>query len=371
MNIAQATKSLIFIALFSFFLILTTSFFIKGALANPLQNLSRCSELSGTFKPNTTKCYTVINVNLQVREEFEKRALEKTFSSATIPGFIAIDSYVDEKSRTGNADITVGFVDSDSKVVSVNEVKKQEKSLFDFLSELEQKTVVEGVPVENLQRLKMRAQSDFETYSNAASQFSNSKAGVNVSAYAQAVCNVKNKILGGCAIWGPGGNMHADVYIIMMYVGNPNDVATLKNKYIEEAKALNLADPSLAQPKSTSNCVSINSKNSWQNFNLNGSFTRIINISGGWSVDARSYSPVGASGHSGQDADALAPYNQYKFDQRFPFGALLMINSSQEILLVKEPMSFPSPLSSISMRINDADNALGDNAGSLQVCFGK
>lgn len=130
-----------------------------------------------------------------------------------------------------------------------------------------------------------------------------------------------------------------------------------------EAWVANVRNPS-------SSCVSVDSKRGWQRFNLPGSFTRVASISGGWSVDTRNYSPVGSSGHTGRDAEALTPYNQYKFDQRFPFGALLM-GSGQGVLWIQNPISFNGSFGAVDMRINDADNALGDNGGSLQVCFGK
>jgi hypothetical protein len=125
------------------------------------------------------------------------------------------------------------------------------------------------------------------------------------------------------------------------------------------------------QPQAALNaCFSVDSRLGWQRFNLPGSFTKVSSISGGWSVDTRNYASVGASGHSGRDAAALTPYNQYKYDQRFPFGALLM-GSSQGALWIQSPNSFSSaPFGAVDMRINDADNALGDNGGSLEVCFG-
>ena len=117
-------------------------------------------------------------------------------------------------------------------------------------------------------------------------------------------------------------------------------------------------------------CVSVDSRKGWQRFDLPHSFTKITSISGGWSVDTRKYSLVGSSGHLGQDAISLAPYNQYKYDQRFPFGALLM-GSGQGTLWIKSSNSFSSaPFSAVDMRINDANNALSDNRGSLRVCFG-
>ena len=120
---------------------------------------------------------------------------------------------------------------------------------------------------------------------------------------------------------------------------------------------------------SASTCVSVDSRKGWQEFNLSRSYDKIIHISGGWSVDARSYSPVGAFGHIGQDARNLSPYNQYKYDQRFPFGALL-ININQELFWIQNPVSLNNVFDFLYMRINDADNALGDNGGSLKVCFG-
>ncbi len=127
--------------------------------------------------------------------------------------------------------------------------------------------------------------------------------------------------------------------------------------------------PTKAKPESKG-CVSVDSKLGWQHFNFSGNFTKVASISGGWSVDSRSYSAVGASGHTGNDAELLTPYNQYKFDQNFPFGALLM-GSGQGTLWIQDSTSLSSaPFGAVDMRINDADNALGDNEGKLEVCFG-
>lgn len=117
-------------------------------------------------------------------------------------------------------------------------------------------------------------------------------------------------------------------------------------------------------------CVDVSSRTGWTSFNLPRSFTKVASINGGWSVDSRSYAPVGPYGHTGQDAQALSPYNQYKHDQRFPFGALLVDIPNSGYIWVKEPQTLSQSISSTQIRINDADNALGDNGGSLNVCFG-
>jgi hypothetical protein len=67
----------------------------------------------------------------------------------------------------------------------------------------------------------------------------------------------------------------------------------------------------------------------------------------------------------------LPNLSQFKFVNplAFPFGALLM-GSGQGVLWIQRPVSLNSQFSAVNMRINDADNALGDNGGSIQVCFG-
>ncbi|WP_413280544.1 hypothetical protein [Floridanema evergladense] len=174
-----------------------------------------------------------------------------------------------------------------------------------------------------------------------------------------------------CGSW-----IEYNIYVVRRYVGNP--IAAYNRAFAVAEDAKNTINRLIAsqstpsqQPSQPSNsaCVTVDSRNGWQHFNLPGSFTRVASISGGWSVDARNYSPVRSGGHTGQDAERLAPYNQYKFDQRFPFGALLM-GTGGGTLWVQNPVSFTSGFGAVDMRINDADNALGDNGGTLQVCFG-
>lgn len=46
------------------------------------------------------------------------------------------------------------------------------------------------------------------------------------------------------------------------------------------------------------------------------------------------------------------------------------MNSSKPEL-VRQGMSFPNSVDALDLRINDSNNALADNEGSLEVCFGK
>lgn len=136
----------------------------------------------------------------------------------------------------------------------------------------------------------------------------------------------------------------------------------------KQSRYLSKVEEFIVGERSRPYCVAVDSKKGWQRFNFPRSFSKVASISGGWSVDTRGYAPVGSSGHSGRDAESLRPYNQYKYDQRFPFGALLM-SSGQGVLWIQSSASFTGSFNAVDMRINDADNALGDNGGSLQVCF--
>lgn len=130
--------------------------------------------------------------------------------------------------------------------------------------------------------------------------------------------------------------------------------------------------PTREPPPST--CLNVDSRQGWQSVTVNHGVSS-TQIGGGWSVDTRSYSMVSYGGHEGSDAERLAPFNAYKYDQRFPFGALLMDVPEHGVVWVDNPsgwivrrVGFPAG-ATFRLRINDADNALGDNGGALRVCL--
>jgi len=117
-------------------------------------------------------------------------------------------------------------------------------------------------------------------------------------------------------------------------------------------------------------CVNVSSQKGWQHFNLRGTYHSIASVEGSWSVDSHRYKPVGAQGHN---EPGLEPYNHYKYDQHFPFGALLVKipTDGHQYIWVRGPQQLPKPITRIDMRINDSDIALGDNSGVLRVCFAR
>lgn len=117
-------------------------------------------------------------------------------------------------------------------------------------------------------------------------------------------------------------------------------------------------------------CRSVDSRKGWQSVTLPGTFTRVTSVSGSWSVDDRNYRRVGPEGHS---EPGLEPYNQYKYDKGYSFGALLVDIPTQSYGYIRASgaQQLPQPISQTSMRINDSDDSLGDNGGALNVCFGR
>lgn len=88
----------------------------------------------------------------------------------------------------------------------------------------------------------------------------------------------------------------------------------------------------------------------------------------GWSVDGARYKGVGPQGHQGRDAEALAPFAKYKFASNLPFGALLLRDDNERTYAMRDRVFGVPPDRNLLLRINDSDEALGDNTGFLRFC---
>lgn len=115
-------------------------------------------------------------------------------------------------------------------------------------------------------------------------------------------------------------------------------------------------------------CAKVDAKKGLQNLTFRHPIYEIEKVYGKWTVDKLNYAGVGASGHTGSDAQRLAPYNQYKKDQNYPFGALLL-KGKQGFIHIDGPMMIPSNQQPISGNFQINDTAFSDNDGSLTVCF--
>lgn len=120
-------------------------------------------------------------------------------------------------------------------------------------------------------------------------------------------------------------------------------------------------------------CINVNSKKGWQQLSLPGGKIRDVRFSGGWSVIAGMYKPVGPRGYSGRDAQKLGPLYGYKFDQSYAFGEMLVRDRAGRIVPFAEfaalAVNARDPAGTYSFRINDKDVALWDNSGAIRVCI--
>lgn len=96
------------------------------------------------------------------------------------------------------------------------------------------------------------------------------------------------------------------------------------------------------------------------------SFT-ITYVSGSWTVDFRNFPDVGPGGYS-PAVDATI-YQDCKFDNSVPYGTLLGEVNGQLFVVGNGGTFVVSTKGSLQLRINDADNCLADNAGSVEVAI--
>jgi len=147
----------------------------------------------------------------------------------------------------------------------------------------------------------------------------------------------------GVTTCGSGAAIDGKVRVNQRYLGDPNSLRQESLSLVEQSRVVlqqaskpsppEPPNPPYVQPKT---CFSVDSKQGWQSFTANHKVSGINYIEGGWSVDARSYPMVSYTGHQGADAERLAPFNSYKYNQSFPFGALLMESPNGEVIWAKE-----------------------------------
>ena len=117
-------------------------------------------------------------------------------------------------------------------------------------------------------------------------------------------------------------------------------------------------------------CVTVSSNKGWQKVNVPTGFKRISKITGSWNV-YYSHQQAGPEGYKGALEKRMhRQYKKHKYVKTVPFAALLMKDSgSVGIVWVKQaPQVFNGQR--LQFRINDNDDVLSDNRGSLKLCFG-
>jgi hypothetical protein len=116
-------------------------------------------------------------------------------------------------------------------------------------------------------------------------------------------------------------------------------------------------------------CVTIDTKQGWQEINLPFIPQEITDISGQWAMKGIQQDPVGSLNYHGFSVLEL---EERKYEPTSPLGSLLVQFAEDFHLWFSQPVPLPIPkeqISTIKLRINVGDRYLAENDGSLRVCF--
>ena len=153
-----------------------------------------------------------------------------------------------------------------------------------------------------------------------------------------------------------------------------------KRQTIAWASALALAaGASSAAAAASRDCLYVDSRQGWQALPAPEGEVFDLSADGEWTVWDGSQPPVNLKGHVGKAAEELAPWTGYKYDQSHPFGAMLyrapggkvgsFADLATRLWLGQASGREVAQIRAIELRINDADNALDNNAGRIRVCL--
>lgn len=317
-----------------------------------------CIELSNPRIGDT--CYTEVPYNARVENSKNPQSFQ--IEHVALPGYVIVDTRNIEEGRGGTTNGPSIVVTRPGTAIQIlRNYQQASQELNNFSQRIEAEARTSNTDFGGILAIQQRTQEKFSSAINQLTQIQSNSEAIVVSGSAQAVWTTYNLLIGQQTVYEKGGTLRGRIQVYQRYVGTPdqadrilsdakNQILSLVRQNSANVNPPSNVNPSGQQPSTTPqkdrttgiieaiggivgtlingatnqhdqtpSCVSVDSGRGWQRFNFPASVTRIASINGGWSVDSRSYGSVGAMGHSGQDAASLAPYSQYKFDQRFPF----------------------------------------------------
>ena len=117
-------------------------------------------------------------------------------------------------------------------------------------------------------------------------------------------------------------------------------------------------------------CVNVDALHGWHEFEFPQPYGHVTYLGGSWSVDADVLFPVGPEGYEELWESGLE-FPGLRFTDSAPTGALLIEDQERGIVWFQRPKCLANSQHRVRMRINEIDEDLFDNHGSLTVCFGK
>lgn len=355
-----------------------------AVLSSPLTSQSQAEALPagvpgarcGTLSNPTigTLCYTVTPGGGKVNAHGDPKDFPAVIIQATEPEYVIAEVILEITSVAGDRNLpSVSQLSPGGQASVVTQATEKLRELKQTRAELQAKaTVLSGPALIEAQAKLSNLQEEERSFEKKVETAI--AAGQDAGKFQVSGASARSRKCGTPAWDTCGSWVEYNIYVVKRYIGDPiaaynrafavaNDAKNTITRLVEENQRQSV------QPSSPA-CVSVDSKNGWQTFNLPGQFSRIVGITGAWTILQGNHSFVGASGYAGEEANILAPYNDNKADRNSPFGALLVQLPNSGNQWISSPQSLNQPISQIAMRINDADGGLGDNSGALQVCFG-
>jgi hypothetical protein len=338
----------------------------------------RCGTLRNP-KPGTL-CYSVTPGGGKVNAGGQGKDFPAIIIQATEPEYVIADVILEITSSAGDRNLpSINQLSPGGEASVVRESRQKQRDLKQTTAELQAKATVLSGPALIEAQAKIRSLQEQERIYESVVRDAIA-AGQDAGKFQVSGASARSRKCGWGNLDTCGSWVEYNVYAVKRYVGDPiaaynrasavaQDARNTITRLVAQNQQTPPNPPPFVQPKT---CFSVDSRQGWQSFTANHRVSGINYIEGGWSVDSRSYPMVSYTGHQGTDAERLAPFNAYKYNQSFPFGALLMELPNGDVIWANQPGgelgSFPEG-SSFRFRINDADAALGDNGGSLKVCL--
>jgi hypothetical protein len=161
-----------------------------------------------------------------------------------------------------------------------------------------------------------------------------------------------------------------------------------EDQQVDTYKIASLTDTSVTLANETSTCrythakktprtesisVRVDSTGGWQDTGIivaEHDTVSVTHQSGSWTVDYRNFPEVGPQGYD--DATDARIYQGCKVDSAYHYGVLLARIGSGDSLPIGTAMSLKAQSTGpLALRINDNDDCLGDNSGSVSVIVTK
>jgi hypothetical protein len=307
------------------------------------------------------------------RDEFDRR-----FEPGAGWAIKDCDTRSGERGRTGEVSPPSCIeVQAGSTTTSSSYVQSEANRVFESI--MKQRAQGGNESIQAYAELENKSRSEFSDLEKSASVHQSRNHGLQIKAWVAVEGGCRNRtpaFLGGdCINWGPGGSLDTDVIVTLVYVGTNQDIDRVAQKYIAELNEIKerereskLFQERLAQESS---CVLVDSRKKWQRITTkvgDGQFSAHDNK---WSTNGGNLNAE--TNFKGSDMNGNRFSNNHKYGallMRLPSGNMVHFDSNGWVS-AEDTKEMRAPAgTTFHFRINEANEFLSDNQGSIEVCHG-